>query len=85
MDSSWERELAIKFDNLKIKWIKNPTYFKYENLNGEIRKYYPDFYLPDYDCYIEVKGYWTDEVRNKISSAKIKNKFNLFCPPFVGI
>lgn len=30
-------------------------------------KYTPDFYLPDLDLYIEVKGYETDKDRSKWS------------------
>ena len=33
----------------------------------------PDFYLPDHDIYIEVKGYWTDAARHKMKSVQERN------------
>lgn len=56
MDSSWELLVAKYLDNLNIKWIKPNNFFLY-NWNNNIHKYFPDFYLYDYDIYIEVKGY----------------------------
>lgn len=38
-----------------IKWKKEPNSFTYEFENVS-HLYYPDFYLPELDCYIEVKG-----------------------------
>lgn len=50
MDSSWEVELAKWLDRLDIKWIR-PTYIQLES-----KKYYPDFYLPDLDIYLDPKN-----------------------------
>lgn len=58
MDSSWELEFAKWCDTENIKWIKPENGFEYE-WNGK-RIYYPDFYLPELDVYIEVKGYQRD-------------------------
>jgi hypothetical protein len=74
------RTRQIIIDNIKLQgqwevdfylWAKEnglnpqrPTEgFKYE-WNG-IRTYYPDFYIPGMDLYIEVKGYETDRDRAK--------------------
>ncbi len=56
--SSYELKYAKWLDKNNIKWIQNTKSFpyKFENVN---RKYYPDFYLIDDDCYIEVKGFKT--------------------------
>ena len=49
--------LFLKFlDRQKILWNKNKSYFKYK-WQDKLHKYLPDFYLPEFDCYIEVKGY----------------------------
>jgi hypothetical protein len=49
--------LFLKFlDRHKIIWNKNHSYFQYKWQN-KFHKYLPDFYLPEFDCYIEVKGY----------------------------
>ncbi len=57
MDSGAEKAFAMRCDELGMEWIKNKTiYFTYIDKKGNIRKYYPDFFLPKYDKWIEVKG-----------------------------
>jgi hypothetical protein len=51
---TWEVAFAKYCDENNIKWIQPRTPFKYE-WNG-LRSYYPDFYLPEFDMYVEVKG-----------------------------
>ena len=69
MDSSWEVIMAMKLDELNISWlrdenIKLPYFLK----NGNKRNYIPDFYLPDHNVYIEVKGYLTESAKHKMKS-----------------
>tara|TARA_Y100000310_G_scaffold156644_1_gene156068 strand:- start:12071 stop:12469 length:399 start_codon:yes stop_codon:yes gene_type:complete len=67
MDSSWEVACAQRLDELGIRWIRNPSIkLKYTTRGRRARNYIPDFYLPDHDVYIEVKGYWTDAARHKM-------------------
>jgi hypothetical protein len=55
VDGTWELKTAKFFDKIKVKWIRNTRRFEY--FNGEsISTYKPDFYVFDWDCYIEVKG-----------------------------
>lgn len=78
MDSSWEVALAIRLDELNIIWERDNTkYFLYIDLDGKERKYYPDFYLPDFNIYLECKGYWTEKIRHKIKNVQEKNNFTL--------
>lgn len=57
MDSGAEKAFAIRCDELKIKWIKNKDiFFKYLDTNNKERKYYPDFFLPEYNIWVEIKG-----------------------------
>ncbi len=57
MDSGTERKFAELLDEHDIKWIKNSTkYFEFIDNKGKVRKYYPDFYLPYYDKWIEIKS-----------------------------
>lgn len=58
LKGSWEVLVAKWLDSYQIKWGHETRYFEYE-WNG-VRKYFPDFYLPEYDLYIEVKGYETE-------------------------
>lgn len=59
----WELEFYQYCVENKINIKKSNEYFEYE-WNGT-RKYFPDFYLPDLDLYIEVKGYETERDRAK--------------------
>lgn len=54
--SSYEREFMNFLDNHHIKWIKNKERYPYIR-DGKEHKYIPDFYLPDLNMYIEVKGF----------------------------
>lgn len=53
MDSKAELMFAQLLDSHNINWIKNSTVW-FEYLPG--KKYYPDFYLKDFDAWIEIKG-----------------------------
>lgn len=59
LDSSWEVEVAKYLDSNNIKWERPKIGLEYE-WNGVKRLYYPDFYLLEYNRYIEVKGYIRD-------------------------
>jgi len=57
MDSSWEVNLAKWLDEKQIKWIRDRRICLYwRDKDDDIRRYYPDFYLPDYNCYLEPKN-----------------------------
>lgn len=75
--NSEEIEVAKIMDTLKIRWERNWRGFEYETKKGEIRKFYPDFYLNDYDFYIEYKGWITDDMRYKMKKSKERNNINL--------
>lgn len=61
----WERDFALKLNELLIKWerCKSWLYIK----DTEQKRYTPDFYLPDRDIYIEIKGYWWGDDRKKMN------------------
>ncbi len=78
MDSTWEVALAKRLDELNVRWIRNPSIkLPYITRGRRSRNYIPDFYLPDHDLYIEVKGYWTDAARHKMKSVQINNDVKL--------
>lgn len=56
LDSSWEVIVAEYLDKNNIEWEQPTNGFDYI-LDGVTHKYYPDFYIPSIDKYIEVKGY----------------------------
>lgn len=63
--SRLEARWAVFFHNFGIKYIYEFEGFKTDIGDGEYSYYLPDFYLPEYDKYVEVKGY--DEALKKDS------------------
>lgn len=55
MDSSWEVLLAKKLDSDNINWVR-PNPIKWIDLDGLEHNYFPDFYLLDYDVYLDPKN-----------------------------
>lgn len=55
LDGSWELMFAIYLDEHNIVWERPRSVFTYF-FNGKEHKYLPDFYLPNSDLYIEIKG-----------------------------
>lgn len=53
--SSWEANIARLLTYIGIRWEFEPQRIKLEGMS-----YLPDFFLPDQQLYIEVKGYFTD-------------------------
>lgn len=60
IDGTWELLFAQYLDTHNIQWEKTPNHFDYF-WEGKMHCYYPDFYLPEYDVYIEIKGYETEK------------------------
>lgn len=55
--SSYEVAVAESLDSHNIKWLKPKSgLFKYKDLNGKQHTYTPDFYLIDYDIYLDPKN-----------------------------
>jgi hypothetical protein len=55
-DSHWEVSLAKMLDANNIKWIKPITAIAWMDSTGKSRKYFPDFYLPAFDLYLDPKN-----------------------------
>jgi len=69
MDSTWEVIMAMRLDELSIQWERDENMkLPYLSKAGRKRNYIPDFYLPAYDTYIEVKGYLTESAKHKMKS-----------------
>lgn len=69
VQGTWERNLAEKFNQVGIKWIKLSTgrdVWPYV-INGKLHHYTPDFYLPDLNVFLEVKGYWWSSDKEKMT------------------
>jgi hypothetical protein len=66
LKSGWELKVAQHFDNNKIDFLYEPTTF---SLNKK-HTYTPDFLLLKGNLYIEVKGYWRKENKEKFKLFK---------------
>jgi len=55
LDSSYEVTVAKSLDENNIKWIR-PKSIYYTDNTGKRRRYIPDFYLPDYNVYLDPKN-----------------------------
>ena len=60
LDSSYELQVAKSLDANNIKWNKPKRklfkYYEENNINKPYHYYTPDFYLPDYDIYLDPKN-----------------------------
>jgi len=55
LDSSWEEALAIRLDATDVAWDR-PSPIKWIDERGASHNYFPDFYLPEYDVYLDPKN-----------------------------
>jgi hypothetical protein len=75
LDSSWELKLANRLDELNIKWFR-PDPIPWIDEEGVTHNYFPDFYLPEYDKYLDPKNKHAIKVQGnklKILLAQYKN------------
>lgn len=73
LESSWELKLAKWLDFNEIEW-ERPKSIKW-NDKEKIRHYYPDFYLPKYNLYLDPKNPYcmkVDERKMKIIEKMVK-------------
>ena len=71
--STYELEYVKWLDFNNINWRANKEKFPYI-WEEKIRNYYPDFYLIDENCYIEIKGFETEKDKAKWKSFPYKLK-----------
>jgi hypothetical protein len=78
LQSSYEEKVAIELDKYDVKWIR-PSYLKYIDIKGNSRKYFPDFYLIDYDVYLDPKNdYLIKTDIDKINRSSKQNNVKIF-------
>lgn len=56
LDSSWEESLAKRLDSLGVVWIRPKSPIKWVDGSGKTHNYFPDFYLPVQDLYLDPKN-----------------------------
>ena len=79
MDSTWERDIANWLDKRDIKWVRTrKIVFWWTDLNSKKRRYYPDFYLPKYNIYLDPKNpYLLEKDMFKLEQVVKENKIKL--------
>lgn len=78
LESSWEVELAEFLDNNTIEWIR-PKFIKWQDSQGTTRRYFPDFYLPKQNLYLDPKNPYAMSMGNtKEKMIAIANKVNIW-------
>ena len=77
LQSSYEVKVAEILDKYNIKWGR-PEPLDWTDNFGESHLYYPDFYLPGYNLYLDPKNdFLIKEHSEKISLVKEQNDINL--------
>jgi hypothetical protein len=56
LDSSWEEILARRLDEINVNWIRPDTPIEWIDKHGKSHNYFPDFYLVDYDLFLDPKN-----------------------------
>lgn len=70
-DSSWELAYVLFAIDHKIKFERNRKSFPYR-WDGYTHQYIPDFYLPNIDTYLEIKGQYDEKVDSKVKQFPYK-------------
>lgn len=74
-DSNWEVQVAKSLDAANVRWSRPKNGFVW---NDKGNKYYPDFYLEDYDVYLDPKNpYLMKKDNTKITEAQSRNNIRV--------
>lgn len=67
----WEVKFAMNLDDKNVKWRRPTEKFQYI-FEGKSRNYTPDFWIPELESYVEIKGYTTPKDEAKWSQFPLK-------------
>lgn len=72
LESSYEYKVACELDTNNVNW-KRPSAILYK-INGKIKRYFPDFYLTEYNVYLDPKNsYLIEKDKPKIEAVMAQN------------
>ena len=75
-DSNWEVQVAKSLDFNNIRWHRPNVGFQWTDCG---KKYYPDFFLPDYNVYLDPKNPYLQKIdEQKITEAQKRNSIKVF-------
>lgn len=75
LESSWELKVAKLLDKLEIFWIR-PDSLDWIDDSGVTRQYFSDFYLNEYDTYLDPKNPYCMEL-DKCKLKYIEERYNI--------
>lgn len=64
--SAWEANIARYYNYIGVKWEYEPKTFIFDNVTRGSVSYTPDFYLPEEDKWIEIKGWMDSKSKTKL-------------------
>lgn len=70
LKSTWELNLALALEQFNIEYDYEVKFDYYDTNSSRYRKYYADFYLPEYNLVIEVKAMWAIKDQSNIDKMK---------------
>lgn len=65
LDGTWELAVAAWLDKQGYTWLRNTKRFSYTHPNGKQSWYTPDFWVEEFQSFVEIKGHETDLDRCK--------------------
>lgn len=81
LESSYEFKTYEILRSLSIKWTR-PKFINY-TMNGKAKRYFPDFYLPDYNIYLDPKNdYLIEKDKDKIKTVIEQSMIQLYVLSF---
>jgi hypothetical protein len=67
VQGTWERDLALKMNELGVEWARPKVgEFSYLNNKTKLCRYTPDFFISALDAFLEIKGFWWGDDKNKM-------------------
>jgi len=66
LDSSWEVQMAKRFEYLSVLFVRPRIPLNYIGEDGKLHHYFPDFWLPCYGKYVEVKNEYLFRTDGKV-------------------
>lgn len=71
---TWEVALARRLDELVVAYVPHRGRWSYTTSDGSEHMYYPDFYVPMWDAYVDVKGsFWSEQQAQKFDYIRASN------------
>jgi len=72
LDSSYEYRFAKVLDSLGVTWLCHAEMkpIRYTTPDGKIHNYHPDFYVNDWDAFLDTKGWFNEPQQAKVAAIR---------------